>query len=290
MVFLKPISEVFMVQVGAVNDLKVSRKVEAGVYLDGFERGEILLPATDFSGDLILGSSISVFLYFGSKGILTATTREPLTQVHACARLSVVDVNSTGAFLNWGLAKDLLVPFGEQQTKMVAGKSYVVYTYHDTESDRIVASTKLHRHLKETNDAFQQGQEVALQIAMVTDLGYKAVADDRYLGMVFFADAYRKLLIGERLPGYVKNIRQDGKLDFLISRSSLKYSEDLGQRIILHLMASGGISELCDKSPPEAIYKEFKVSKKKYKQALGVLYRKRKVDLSGDKIRLLNWR
>ena len=277
-----------MVEVGAVNELEVLRLSKTGAYLDGCERGEILLPAFDASEDLCLGSSISVFLYFDHNGTLMATTRQPMTSVRKCEYLPVVDVNSKGAFLDWGLAKDLLVPYGEQHVKMVVGQSYVVYTYHESASDRIVASSKLHRHLKEINDCYRQGEEVKLQVAVITDLGYKVVADDCYLGLVFFADAFRKLQVGERLSGYVKNVREDGKLDFIISLGSSKNCEDLGERIILYLMACGGRSDLSDKSAPEAIYKEFQVSKKKYKQALGVLYRKRKINLNSNEIRLLN--
>ena len=277
-----------MVEVGKNNQLEVLRKTQAGVFLDGGERGEILLPASDVTHDATIGSSVSVFLYVGSQGDVIATTREPLTRVGECSCLSVNDVNDTGAFLDWGLVKDLLVPFGEQQTRMVAKRSYVVYTYHDARSDRIVASTKLHKHLAETNNSYRRGEKVKLQVAMTTDLGYKVVADNRYLGMIFFSDAYRRLHLGEQLSGYVKHIREDGKLDFLISLSSFEDSEDLGKRIIIYLLESGGDSELSDKSPPEAIYKQFKVSKKKYKQALGVLYRKGKIDLSSHKIRLLN--
>ncbi len=277
-----------MVEVGKNNQLKVLRMGQAGVFLDGDERGEILLPASDLNQDATIGSSVSVFLYVGSQGDVIATTREPLTRVGECSCLSVNDVNDTGAFLDWGLAKDLLVPFGEQQNRMIIGRSYVVYTYYDEKSDRIVASSKLHKYLAETNDSYRPDEEVKLQVTMITDLGYKVIADGRYLGIVFFADAYRKLQLGELLPGYVKHIREDRKLDFLISRSSYKNSEDLAERILIHLLRSGGTSELCDKSSPEAIYQEFKVSKKKYKQALGVLYRKRKIELSSHKIRLLN--
>ncbi len=277
-----------MVEVGKNNQLEVLRKTQAGVFLDGGERGEILLPASDVTHDATIGSSVSVFLYFGSHGDVIATTRETLTRVGECSCLRVTDVNNTGAFLDWGLAKDLLVPFGEQQIRMTTGRYYVVYTYHDKKSDRIVASSKLHKHLAETNDSYRPGEEVKLRVTMITDLGYKVVADGRYLGIVFFADAYRKLQLGELLSGYVKHIREDRKLDFLISRSSSKNSEDLAERILIHLLRSGGTSDLCDKSSPDAIYKEFKVSKKKYKQALGVLYRKRKIELSPHKIRLLN--
>jgi predicted RNA-binding protein (virulence factor B family) len=200
--------------------------------------------------------------------------------------LKVVDINHAGAFMDWGLPKDLLVPYNEQQKPMEVGYSYVVHVYHDQNSDRIAASTKLSHYLDEEPVWLKPRQSVQLLIAGRTDLGYKAVIDNKYLGLIFRADAYRPLKIGERLPGFVKTVRKDGKIDLIISQGGLQADHDLSEQIIAHLQQSGGVSELTDKSDPEAIYRAFKVSKKKYKQALGTLYKSKRILISSTKIEL----
>jgi hypothetical protein len=233
-----------------------------------------------------IGDWLSVFLYFDSDDLLIATTETPKVEVGSCEMLTVVDINHAGAFMDWGLPKDLLVPYNEQQKPMEVGYSYVVYVYHDEQSDRIAASTKLSHHLDETPVWLKPTQAVNLQIAGRTDLGYKAVIDGKYLGLLFRADAYRPLKIGERLPGFVKTVRHDGKIDLLISQASLQGDHDLSEQIIRHLTEQGGESTLTDKSDPDAIHRAFKVSKKKYKQALGTLYKSKRIVISPGKIKL----
>ena len=276
-----------MIEIGTFNRLVVLRNLNPGIYLDGGRHGDIPLKLEDEPVDCKIGSQLRVFVYHDARSQLAATTKEPLTSVGRCELLRVVHVNSVGAFLDWGLEKDLLVPHREQQTPMMVGHSYVVYTYFNRKSARVVASTKLSRHLIETTNHFKVGDEVQLQVAVVTDLGYKAVIDDRYLGMIFSQDAFRALGIGERLIGYVKSVRDDGKIDLIISRASKRNTEDLGEKILQHLLASGGTSTLSDKSPPDVIYQQFKVSKKKYKQALGTLYRNRRIEITPGRIRLI---
>ena len=275
-----------MLEIGSFNQLDVVKIVDFGVYLDGGERGEILLPSSQVPIDCVLGSRVSAFLYFDSDDLLIATTQTPRVQVGCCEYMTVVDVNAVGAFLDWGLAKDLLVPFNEQQIPMRVGERYVVYAYHDQQSDRIVASSKLSHHLSEQAAWLKPQQGVRLQIAARTDLGFKAVVDDRFLGLIFADDAYRQLSVGERLPGFVKQVRSDGKLDLLISQASLQGDHQLGEQIIQHLVDVGGSSALSDKSSPEAIYQQFKVSKKKYKQALGSLYRSQRIVIAQNQIHL----
>ncbi|MAD66124.1 MAG: GntR family transcriptional regulator, partial [Porticoccaceae bacterium] len=211
----------------------------------------------------------------------------PKVEVGCCEMLKVVDINHAGAFMDWGLPKDLLVPYNEQQKPMEVGYSYVVYVYHDEASDRIAASTKLSHHLDEQPVWLKPRQSVNLQIASRTELGYKAIIDDKYLGLLFRADAYRPLKIGERLPGFVKSIRSDGKIDLLISQATLQGDHDLSQQIVQHLINQGGTSTLTDKSDPEEIYRVFKVSKKKYKQALGNLYKSRKITITPGMVQLV---
>lgn len=277
-----------MAEIGAFNKLQVVKQVDFGVYVDGGDLDTILLPKRYVPEGCQMGDWIDVFLYFDSEDMLIATTETPRVQVGDCEMLKVVDINSAGAFMDWGLPKDLLVPYNEQQKPMEVGYSYVVHVFYDQNSDRIAASTKLSHHLDEETVWLKPRQAVNLLIAGRTELGYKAVIDNKYLGLIFRADAYRPLKIGERLPGFVKAIRADGKIDLLISQASLQGDHDLGEQIIRHLQEVGGESNLSDKSDPEAIYRTFKVSKKKYKQALGSLYKSHRILIEPGKIKLIN--
>ena len=275
-----------MAEVGKFNKLQVVKEVDFGVYLDGGELDTIFLPQRYVPEVCEIGDWVEVFLYFDSEDLLIATTETPKVEVGRCEMLKVIDINNAGAFMDWGLPKDLLVPYSEQHKPMEVGYSYVVYVFHDQDSDRIAASTRLQDHLAEESVWIKPRQSVDLLIAGRTDLGYKAVINDQYLGLIFRDDAFRPLKIGERLPGFVKNIRADGKIDLLISQGTLQGDHDLGEQIIEKLRASGGISALTDKSDPDAIYRQFKVSKKKYKQALGTLYKSRRITLAPRQIKL----
>ena len=277
-----------MVEIGTFNQLQVVKQVDFGVYLDGGELDTILLPRRYVPEGCEIGDWLDVFLYFDSDDLLIATTEKPKVQVGDCEMLTVVDINHAGAFMDWGLPKDLLVPYNEQQKPMEVGYSYVVHVFHDQNSDRIAASTKLNHHLDEETVWLKPRQQVNLLIAGRTDLGYKAVIDNKYLGLIFRADAFRPLKIGERLPGFVKNIRADGKIDLVISQSTLQGDHDLGEQIIRHLQEMGGESQVSDKSDPEEIYRLFKVSKKKYKQALGTLYKSKRILIEPGKVKLIN--
>lgn len=277
-----------MVEIGTFNQLQVVKQVDFGVYLDGGELDTILLPRRYVPEGCEIGDWLDVFLYFDSDDLLIATTEKPKVQVGDCEMLTVVDINHAGAFMDWGLPKDLLVPYNEQQKPMEVGYSYVVHVFHDQNSDRIAASTKLNHHLDEETVWLKPRQQVNLLIAGRTDLGYKAVIDNKYLGLIFRTDAFRPLKIGERLPGFVKNIRADGKIDLVISQSTLQGDHDLGEQIIRHLQEMGGESQVSDKSDPEEIYRLFKVSKKKYKQALGTLFKSKRILIEPGKVKLIN--
>ena len=277
-----------MVEIGKFNKLQVVKQVDFGVYVDGGDLDSILLPRRYVPEGCEIGDWVDVFLYFDSDDLLIATTETPRVQVGDCAMLTVVDINHAGAFLDWGLPKDLLVPYNEQQKPMEVGYSYVVHVFHDQNSDRIAASTKLSHHLDEETVWLKPRQAVNLLIAGRTELGYKAVIDNKFLGLIFRADAFRPLKIGERLPGFVKTIRADGKIDLLISQGTLQGDHDLAEQIIRHLQDRGGESQLSDKSDPDEIYRLFKVSKKKYKQALGTLYKSKRILIESGKITLIS--
>jgi predicted RNA-binding protein (virulence factor B family) len=276
-----------MAQVGRFNKLEVIKEVDFGVYLDGGELDSILLPQRYVPEDCEIGDWVDVFLYFDSEDLLIATTEKPRVEVGRCEMLKVIDINNAGAFMDWGLPKDLLVPYSEQLKPMEVGYSYVVYVFHDQDSDRIAASTRLQDYLAEESVWIKPRQAVDLLIAGRTDLGYKAVVNDQYLGLIFRDDAFRSLKVGERLPGFIKGIRSDGKIDLVISQGTLQGDHDLGEQIIEGLRVTGGVSTLTDKSAPDEIYCAFKVSKKKYKQALGSLYRSKRILLSAKKIQLV---
>lgn len=276
-----------MVEVGKFNKLEIVKEVDFGVYLDGDDLGTILLPARYVPDGCEIGDWVNVFLYFDSEDLLIATTETPKVEVGCCEMLKVIDINNAGAFMDWGLPKDLLVPYSEQHKPMEVGYSYVVHVFHDHDSDRIAASTRLLEHLEEESVWLKPRQSVDLLIAGRTEMGYKAVINDKYLGLIFRDDAFRPLKIGERLPGFIKSIRADGKIDLLISQATLQGDHDLGEQIIQHIIASGGQSTLTDKSAPEEIYRVFNVSKKKYKQALGTLYKSKRVLLKPGVVELV---
>ena len=275
------------VEIGKFNNLQVVKIADHGVYVDGGEEGTILLPNRYVPEGTDIDDLIEVFLYFDSDDLLIATTETPKAMVNSVELLKVIDTNRVGAFLDWGLPKDLLVPFSEQQHPMKEGESYMVYVFHDHETDRILASSKLNLYFEEEPEGLKERQAVDLQISDKTDLGYKALINNQYLGLIFHGDAFRPLAIGERLPGYIKSIREDGKVDLLISQHSSEGDDSLEGQIITHLNASGGESNLTDKSDPDLIYRQFKVSKKKYKNALGALYRRKLIVITREKISLV---
>lgn len=275
------------VEIGKFNRLQVIKTADHGLYLDGGEAGSILLPNRYVPKDVSVGDEVDVFLYFDSDDLLIATTETPKVQVGNCALLKVIDTNRVGAFLDWGLPKDLLVPFNEQQHPMKLGNSYVVYVSYDQQTNRILASSKLSRYLDEQSAWLKPRQAVELMICDRSELGYKAIIDGRYLGLIFHGDAFRPLSIGEKLPGFVKGIREDGKIDLIISQHSSQGDTSLEKQILAYLKARGGQGELTDKSAPESIYNQFKVSKKKYKNALGALYKNKQILIYPDKISLI---
>ena len=274
-------------EIGRFNNLQVVKIADHGVYLDGGEEGAILLPNRYLPEGLGLDDWIEVFLYFDSDDLLIATTETPKAFVGSVQLLKVIDTNRVGAFLDWGLPKDLLVPYSEQQHPMREGESYVVYVFHDHQTNRILASSKLNRYFEEEGSNFEPRQQVDLQITDKTELGYKAIINNQYLGLIFHGDAFRPLSLGERLPGYIKTIREDGKIDLIISQHSSQGDNSLEDQILAHLKHAGGVSNLTDKSDPDLIYRQFKVSKKKYKNALGALYKRKLIVITREAISLV---
>lgn len=267
--------------------MQVVKEVDFGVYLEGEHLNNILLPKRYVPKSCQVGHWLDVFLYMDSEDLLVATTLTPKAQVGECAYLKVTDVNQAGAFLDWGLPKDVLVPYNEQHKPMELGRSYVVYLFCDPYTDRIVASSKLSCHLREHNVYFRPQQAVDLLICGRTDMGYKAVIDHTHLGLVFKDEAFKPLAYGQRVQGFIKDIREDKKINLSLQPPSGAGRDALTRKIIEHLEQNNGTSELTDKCLPEDIYKTFNVSKNNYRKALGKLYKAKKILIEPHRITLL---
>lgn len=268
-----------MADVGKMNTLAVLRSTEFGLFLDGGKSGDILLPRRYASGDWKVGDAIEVFVMLDSEDRLTATTLKPYAMVDEFANLRVVSVTGIGAFLDWGMPKDLLVPFREQKIKMREGQSYLVRIYFDRASGRLAASSKLDRFLDKTEPAYTVGEEVELLIAAKTDLGYKAIVNGLHWGVIFHNETFQAMQRGQRIEGFIKQLRPDGKIDLCLQKPGYEKVTNLTDVILQYLKQQGGFMPITGKSPPEEIYAHFGVSKKTYKQAIGALYKKRLIAL-----------
>ncbi len=276
-----------MAKLGTINNLRVVKVVDFGVYLDGDELGEILLPSRYVPESCVIDQIIKVFIYLDSDDLTIATTDMPLALVGESAYLKVVDINHYGAFLEWGLSKNLLVPYSEQIKPLTVGQYYVFYVFLDEQTDRIAASAKLNEFLSEEAEELETGTKVDLLICAQTDMGFKAVINDSYLGLIFKNEIFQLLRVGQKLKGLIKNIRDDGKIDLGLQVSAEKTRDELSDRIIEFLSQQGGTSTLTDKSPPNDIYNQFSVSKGSYKKALGQLFRQKLILIEKSKITLL---
>lgn len=275
-----------MLKIGEMNRLKVLKQVDFGLFLDGEKYGNILLPKRYVPATAKIDDELDVFIYLDSDDCIIATTLTPKVMVGQCAHLEVKDVNAVGAFLDWGLPKDLLVPYNEQLKPMEVGNSYVVTVYLDQHTSRITASSRLSHHLEERASGLKVQQEVDLLICGRTDLGFKAVINQTHLGLIFRDNTPRTLLYGEKLKGYIKEIRPDRKIGLSLQPVNSKVRDELTDVILNFLKENGGTSNLTDKSEPEEIYAQYKVSKGIYKNALSKLYKERKILITKEKITL----
>lgn len=276
-------------QIGRTCQLKVNRQVEFGFYLDGGEQyGEVLLPNGEIRPDIDvhIGEPLEIFLYLDTQERIVATTHMPLAQVGDFAYLEVAWVNNFGAFLHWGPLKDLFVPFREQKMKMMKGHSYIVHVHLDPETYRIMASAKVEHFLSQDFPPYRTGDQVELLIWQKTDLGLKAIVDGRYGGLLYDTQMFRTLRTGDRVKGYISQVRPDGKLDLSLQCPGQRGVEDFSAQLLRHLQMNGGQTPLGDKSPAEEIYALFGVSKKVFKKAVGDLYRQRLIEISDTGIRL----
>lgn len=273
-----------MLEIGKINNLKIANRVGAEIYLSGPGLGKILLVDKKPVANSQVGDAIEAFVYVDPDGHLAATTTIPKAMVDDVAYLKVVSVNRTGAFMDWGLQKDLLIPASEQHLKLEAGKSYLVKLYLDSQN-RILGTTKIDRYLAEEGHYFKTGQKVSLLIADKTDLGIKAIVNGTHWGLLYQNEIFQPLEIGQTLEGFIKHIRDDFKIDLSLYQPCSRIN-DLTEVILNRLKENQGFLPLSDKSPPENIYAAFGVSKKAFKQAIGALYKKKLVLIEKDHIKL----
>ncbi|MBE3673874.1 CvfB family protein [Pseudoalteromonas distincta] len=275
-----------MSYLGTTQTLFVKEVSNEGAYLDGHDLGEVFLPKQEIKHELEAGDSISVFIFLDNANLATATIKKPHAQVGEYALLRVKEINSIGAFLDWGLEKDVLAPFNEQKPRMQEGHSYLVRLYLDNASQRICASNNFNRFLSKDEPQYTHLQEVDLIVAGKTDIGYKVLIKESHFGVVFYNMVFKSLFVGQKLKGYIQKVRDDGKIDVVLEKPGMGKVSDLGETIMQKLKNEGGVIPLGDKSDPEAIKKMFSTSKANYKKAIGGLFKQELIDIEAKSIRL----
>lgn len=276
-----------MIRLGQYNELKVAKIVDFGLYLDGGDSGEILLPARYITELPQPGDMMKVFIYKDSENRLIATTEMPFATVGQFAFLQVTDVNDTGAFMQWGISKDLLVPFREQKVRMKQGGIYPVYIYVDDATQRIVASGKIDKFIGNRFPEYVSGTKVRVLVISHTELGYRCIVDNLYHGLIYQNETFSPVEIGVEIDAYVKRVRDDGKIDLTVSPVASVRTERLAERIMKLLVDNEGRLPLSDRSSSEQIQAMFQCSKKDFKKAIGHLYKDHKILIHPDCIILL---
>lgn len=276
-----------MLDIGRFNQLTVLETGTHGAILDGGDAGRLLLSLLQCPDGLAPGDELEVFIFLDAQGEPVPTTRRPAAELGQVAWLEVVSVNDLGAFVDWGLSKDLFIPFAEQQHPLIMGRHALVKVYLDNQG-RLAGSTRIDHWIKDESVGLKQGEKVSLIIADKTELGFKAIINHQFWGLLYSNELYQRIRKGQRLDGYIKRLREDGKVDLTLSQPG--FSKDkiggVGGEILAALEASDGFLALTDKSPPKEIYATFQVSKKVFKQAVGALYKQRLITLESTGIRL----
>lgn len=275
-----------MVHVGKWNMLRVVKPVDFGLYLDGGEEGEILLPKRYVPEDINEGEELRVFVYHDNENRLIATTQAPLGEVGDIIVGEVVTTTPQGAFVRWGIMKDLLVPLSQQSSRMVKGGKYLVYIYLDEQTGRAAASERIHRYLSNEELTVKELEEVDITIWRRTDIGYPVLINNKHTGVLHFSDVYRNLEIGDKLRGFIKQIRPEGKIDVALGERGYGRVEGESEKVLRLLTEAGGYLPYGDKSDPEEVYDTFGMSKKTFKMTIGSLYRQGKIELAKTGIKL----
>ncbi|BBM64623.1 CvfB family protein [Vibrio alfacsensis] len=275
-----------MIKIGQINSLEVIKKADFGIFLDGADYGSVLLLNKHVPEGTEIGDRLDVFLYFDSESQLVATTEKPIAQVGEWGLMKIEGINVTGAFVSWGISdKNLLIPFSEQRARFTEGQNILVYVYTDKASGRIVGTTKFNKWLDKTPANYEVNEQVDLIIAERSQLGYKAIVNGKHWGMIFPSDVFGKLFIGKQLKGYIKQIREDGKIDLALQKVGVAKMDDLSMKVLELLEKKGGYLPLNDKSTPEAIFDAFRTSKGTFKKTIGGLYKQGKIVIEKDGIR-----
>lgn len=274
-----------MLRLGRMNSLPVLRMDDKGAWLDAADYGQVFLPGSQVPEGTQVGDDISLFAYLDGDGILEVSNQKPKGQVGEFVGLKVISASRFGAFLDWGLKKDLFVPLREQQKPMQEGKTYVVSIYLDRES-RTVATSRLDHYLSIEMPPYQQWEEVDVLVVDRTDLGFKVIVDKKFWGLIFASDVFGHLRIGQETKGYVKRLHEDGKLDIMLNKPGQAGRDDASEKIMSRLQKAGGFLPVGDKSSPELIYSQFGMSKGAFKKAIGGLYKQGLISIDEAGIRL----
>ncbi len=275
-----------MLQVGKMNSLKIKTIQSAGVYLDTGGATDLFLPKRSVPDTSQVGDAIEVFVYVDKENALRATTQKPIATVGEYAILKAVSDSEAGAFLDWGMENDILVPKAEQQQRMVPGQSYVVFIFLSEKTNRIVASSKLDKFLSTESPDYKEGEKVDLILFEKTDLGYRALINRMHAGMIYSNEVFQQLQIGQQVKGYIHKVREDKKIDLILQQAGYQGVDGVSQAILDIIQEHGGNISVTDKSPPDDIYALFSVSKKVFKKAIGALYKKRIIRIDADGIYL----
>lgn len=276
-----------MIEVGKYNVLRIDRKTEQGLYLEDEEKNDVLLPNRYIPEDWKLNDSLQVFVYNDSEDRLVATTLSPKINLNEFAVLQVKSISSFGAFADWGLPKDLLIPFSNQHQRLAEGDWVVVYLYLDEKTNRLAGTTKLEQAKKAPLN-ISEGEEVNLCIGHLSDLGYNVIINQQFIGMLYKNEIFQPVTIGSQLKGFVKKIRGDGKIDVSLQQKGFGNIEPNANKILEQLKNNKGKLTLTDNSSPEEIADRLQMSKKTFKKAVGVLYKQRKIRFADDGIYLLS--
>lgn len=274
-----------MLQIGQYNTLQVLRNTKVGLFL-GDEENDVLLPNKYVPKEFFIGDEMTVFIYLDHEERPVATTLKPYVKLNEFAHLKVNHVNKFGAFLDWGLEKDLFVPFKEQATKMEVDKRYLIYMYLDDQTNRLVGTSKVNKYFSEEIPEFEPNEEVSVMISHFTDLGVNVIIENKYKGLVFADEVFKDLKLGTKTKAYIKQVRPDGKIDLTFKKIGVEAIDDDAQLILNELKANNGYLGLHDKSHPEEIKSVLKMSKKAFKKAVGNLYRQRLIDIRENGIAL----
>ncbi|MCW5516601.1 S1 RNA-binding domain-containing protein [Muriicola sp. Z0-33] len=273
-----------MIELGNYNTLKILRGTSVGLFLGDDDVDDLLLPNKYAPTDFEIGDEIRVFCYLDHEERPIATTLDPFIKRDEFGFIRVAEVNEYGAFMDWGLEKHLLVPFREQRIRMNPGEWYVVYCYLDEKSFRLVASARVNRFLSKDHPKYRVNDEVQLLVSRKSDLGWDVIVDNQFKGLVFSNEVFQQIKVGDRLAGFVKNVRPDGKLDITLQPIGLVKLDPAATQIYDRLLEEGGVLNIHDKSSPQDIMAMFQMSKKTFKRAIGSLYKQRRIEIKEDGI------